>query len=59
MVLRGQDAWRRHPLLHNLWKSPLPGFVPAVVVFSTLVGMEYAYNFARYGRPRFGGSGGH
>ena len=51
MVLRGQDAWRRHPLFLNLWKNPFPGFLPAVAVFSAYVTAEYAYNYITYGPP--------
>ena len=33
MVLGGQDAWRKHPLLAGNWKKPLPGFGIAVGLF--------------------------
>jgi len=45
MVFQGQDAWRRHPLFVNLWKDPLPGFRPAVLVFGVYLSVEYAYKF--------------
>jgi len=51
MNFRGQDAWRRHPLFNNLWKSPFPGLKPAIVVFSALVGVEYAYKYITLGPP--------
>jgi hypothetical protein len=49
---RGQDAWRRHPLFQNLWKSPFPGFKPAVVVFSAYVAAEYAWKTLTIGPPK-------
>lgn len=58
MVFRGQDAWRRHPLFNNLWKDPLPGFRPAVVVFTLYLGVEYMYKFATY-TPRVKNGGHH
>jgi len=33
MGFRGQDAWRRHPWISGLWKSPFPGFKPAAIAF--------------------------
>ena len=61
MVLRGQDAWRRHPLFQNLWKNPFPGLKPAVLVFSAYVCGEYAYKYIVYGPPpkKIAGGGGH
>ena len=51
MVLRGQDAWRSHPLYLNLWKNPFPGLKPAVLVFSSIVAAEYAYKYITIGPP--------
>ena len=51
MVLRGQDAWRRHPLFLNLWKNPFPGLKPAAAVFTAYVCGEYAYKYIVYGPP--------
>eukprot|EP00580_Thalassiosira_gravida_P001259 CAMPEP_0201602412 /NCGR_PEP_ID=MMETSP0492-20130828/3150_1 /ASSEMBLY_ACC=CAM_ASM_000837 /TAXON_ID=420259 /ORGANISM="Thalassiosira gravida, Strain GMp14c1" /LENGTH=70 /DNA_ID=CAMNT_0048065917 /DNA_START=72 /DNA_END=284 /DNA_ORIENTATION=- len=48
MPFHGQDAWRRHPLFTNLWKDPLPGFRPALVVFSVYMVGEYAYGWLKY-----------
>eukprot|EP00571_Detonula_confervacea_P016761 CAMPEP_0172297494 /NCGR_PEP_ID=MMETSP1058-20130122/493_1 /TAXON_ID=83371 /ORGANISM="Detonula confervacea, Strain CCMP 353" /LENGTH=119 /DNA_ID=CAMNT_0013006651 /DNA_START=281 /DNA_END=641 /DNA_ORIENTATION=- len=48
MPFHGQDAWRRHPLFTNLWKDPLPGFRPAVIVFSVYMIGEYAYKYMNY-----------
>ena len=48
MPFHGQDAWRRHPLFTNLWKDPLPGFRPAVIVFSVYMLGEYAYKYVNY-----------
>ena len=52
MVLRGQDAWRRHPLFQNLWKSPLPGFKPAAIAFSAYLVAEYSYKYYTLGPPK-------
>mmetsp|Transcript_7774 Transcript_7774/g.14658 ORF Transcript_7774/g.14658 Transcript_7774/m.14658 type:complete len:84 (+) Transcript_7774:488-739(+) len=51
MNLRGQDAWRRHPLFLNLWKNPFPGLKPAIIVFSAMVGAEYAFKYITLGPP--------
>ena len=51
MVLRGQDAWRKHPLLYKCWRNPFPGLLPAAAVFSAYVAGEYAYKFIKYGPP--------
>lgn len=48
MPFHGQDAWRRHPLFTNLWKDPLPGFRPAVMVFGAYMVGEYAYKWLNY-----------
>lgn len=45
MVFQGQDAWRRHPLFTNLWKSPFPGFKQAAVIYGVYLGVEYSYRF--------------
>ena len=33
MVLQGQDAWRKHPLLSGCWKAPFPGLGLAFGIF--------------------------
>ncbi|KAL7432011.1 hypothetical protein ACHAXH_002852, partial [Discostella pseudostelligera] len=48
MPFHGQDAWRRHPLFTNLWRDPLPGFRPAVLVFSAYMVGEFAYKVINY-----------
>ena len=48
MPFHGQDAWRRHPLFTNLWKNPLPGFKPAVIVFSAYMVADYSYRWLNY-----------
>lgn len=35
MVLRGQDAWRKHPLIAGCWKKPFPGLGIATALFAT------------------------
>jgi len=47
MVLQGQDGWRKHPMLNNLWrKNPLPGFKWAALVYGTYMGVEFIYKSA-------------
>lgn len=43
MVLRGQDAWRNKKIFRNLWRDPLPGIRPAIAIYVTYLGLEYAY----------------
>jgi hypothetical protein len=43
MVLGGQDAWRKHPLLSGCWKKPLPGLGTAFGIFFTYVFIEQLY----------------
>ncbi len=43
MVFQKQDAWRNHPLFTNLWKSPLPGFRYAVIIYAVYLGAELTY----------------
>lgn len=50
MVLRGQDAWRQHPVFQNLWRSAFPGFKYGVIAFGTYVVLEGVYSFAT--KPR-------
>lgn len=45
MVFQGQDAWRRHPLFVNLWKSPFPGFRKAAIIYGVYLGFEYSYRY--------------
>lgn len=44
MVLAGQDAWRRHPLLHNCAKKPFPGLGLAVGIFSVYLVFDWTRN---------------
>jgi hypothetical protein len=46
MVLQGQDAWRRHPLLSGLWKKPLPHFGTAVGLFGAYLIADYMFDKA-------------
>jgi len=39
-VFRGQDAWRKHPLLHNLSNNPFPHLRTAVVLFAGYCAVE-------------------
>ena len=34
MVFRGQDAWRKHPLLAGAYKAPFPGLKMATGIFA-------------------------
>jgi hypothetical protein len=43
MVLAGQDAWRRHPVLSQCAKTPLPAIKPAIVIFIGLVAADWVY----------------
>ena len=40
MVLAGQDAWRKHPLLSGCWRNPFPGLRIAVGIFATYIAVE-------------------
>lgn len=44
MVLRGQDAWRRHPIF--TWKAIniFPGIREGAVLFTAFTAVEWAYN---------------
>jgi hypothetical protein len=59
MVLRGQDAWRKHPLMSGLWKKPFPHLGLAVGLFATYCTGEYLLNHftspppAVHTKPRF------
>lgn len=41
MVLSGQDAWRKHPLISGMWKRPLPGLGLATVLFTGYCAFDY------------------
>ena len=41
MVLRGQDAWRKHPLIAGCWKKPFPGLGIATALFATYCIVDY------------------
>lgn len=52
MGLRGQDAWRRHPVLKwGVWDL-LPGIRQGAGLFAVYVAAEYAYD-------KTSGGGGH
>ena len=46
MVLSGQDAWRRHPLISGLWKKPLPGLGTAAFLFAGYCAFDYMLDSA-------------
>ena len=46
MVLSGQDAWRKHPLLSGNWKRPLPGLGMAAALFGVYLVFDFAWNKA-------------
>jgi hypothetical protein len=46
MVLSGQDAWRKHPLLAGCWKKPLPHLGLAIGIFTTYVIAENIFTRA-------------
>eukprot|EP00968_Pinguiococcus_pyrenoidosus_P012078 scaffold1023_cov313-Pinguiococcus_pyrenoidosus.AAC.8 len=43
MVLRGQDAWRRHPLLINCHRGMFPGLNYALGIFGVYLVVKYSY----------------
>ena len=46
MVLQGQDAWRKHPLLSGLWKKPFPHLGLAVGLFAVYCTAEAVFDRA-------------
>jgi hypothetical protein len=46
MVFQGQDAWRKHPLLHENWRRPFPGLGIAVGIFCIYLFGEALANIA-------------
>ena len=46
MVLQGQDAWRKHPLLSGLWKKPFPHLGLAVGLFAVYCAAETVFTHA-------------
>mmetsp|Transcript_16655 Transcript_16655/g.16018 ORF Transcript_16655/g.16018 Transcript_16655/m.16018 type:complete len:83 (-) Transcript_16655:144-392(-) len=44
-MFRGQDAWRRHPLLSGNWKTPFPGLGTAIVIYTGYLAFEYAFTY--------------
>jgi hypothetical protein len=44
-MFRGQDAWRRHPLLAGNWKAPFPGLGTAIVIYSGYLFFEFAFTY--------------
>ena len=45
VMFRGQDAWRRHPLLTGCSRNPLPGLGTALVIFAGYCVAEAGYNY--------------
>ena len=43
MVFKGQDAWRKHPLLTGCAKQPFPHWRLAVGIFTSYVIIEQAW----------------
>ena len=43
MVLRGQDAWRRHPIFRWKWTDAFPGLREGAALFATYVVVDYAW----------------
>ncbi len=46
MVLQGQDAWRKHPLISGLWKKPFPHLGLAAGLFAVYCTAEFMINKA-------------
>lgn len=42
-MFRGQDAWRRHPLLAGNWKQPFPHLGTAIAIFTVYIAAETAF----------------
>jgi hypothetical protein len=45
MVFKGQDAWRKHPLLVNCSKVPFPAFGMAVKIFAVYMVVDTYIKF--------------
>ena len=45
MVFKGQDAWRKHPLLANCSRTPFPVFGLAVKIFAAYVALDCYVKF--------------
>ena len=43
MVLRGQDAWRRHPIFRWKLADMFPGLREGAALFATYVVVDYAW----------------
>ena len=44
-MFRGQDAWRKLPILAGCWKQPLPGLGTAIVIFTAYCIVEAGYKY--------------
>ena len=44
MVLRGQDAWRKHPVFTWKFIDVFPGLREGAAAFGVYVAAEYVYN---------------
>ncbi|KAJ1414610.1 hypothetical protein B484DRAFT_454789 [Ochromonadaceae sp. CCMP2298] len=45
MVFRGQDAWRKHPLLANCAANPFPHFRLALGIFAVYCVADYTIHY--------------
>ncbi len=55
--LRGQDAWRRHPIFKWTWLDALPGIREGTGAFVLFVAADSAYSWLNAGKPH--GAHGH
>jgi len=52
--LRGQDAWRRHPIFSWGWKEALPGIREGTAAFGLYCAVEWAMSFKSKGKSSHG-----
>ena len=57
--LRGQDAWRRHPIFKWTWLDALPGIREGTGAFVALVIVEKTYAWLRPEEAHGAGEHGH
>jgi len=58
LSLRGQDAWRRHPIFTWTWLDALPGIREGTAAFGVFVACEWAYSWLGGGAHGAHGGGG-
>lgn len=46
MVLQGQDAWRKHPLLSGMARKPFPMLGTAVGIFAIYLVVDATFSYA-------------